>query len=190
MNTASNQITARVIFLLSFLFVMSVHGQTASTARNFVGLQAGIGWATYSLSNGACYERIIFSKENKELGAKLSHTPRYQYGNLSLFSSNFGDISRADLKLTASGYIYTNTSKLNTGFFVSGEVGTITAFWKTSGQSATQLMPVVELGIGWKWVIGDRMCIRWTNSIVNSIPALWQPYPLGVVSVSTVVIGF
>ncbi len=188
MYTASKKIITSVLFLI--FFVGNAQAQTTSPARNFVGLHAGIGWSTFSLGNGASYERIIFSKKNKELGAKFSHTSRYKYGNLSLFYSEFAGLSRADLKLTVSGYLYTNKLKSNTGFFILGELGTVTAFWKERSSSATQLLPVAELGIGWKWPIGDRMCIRWTNSIVNSIPAPWQPYTLGVVTSSTFALGF
>jgi hypothetical protein len=190
MYTVANQVMPRVLLLLSFAVAIHVNGQTGSAAKNFAGVHAGIGWSTSSLSNGASYERIIFSKENKELGARISHTDRYKYGNLSLFYSEFSGISRSDLKLTVSGYIYTNKHKLNTGFFVSGEVGTVTAFWKTNTSSATQLLPVVELGMGWKWSLGNRICLRWTNSIVNSGPLLLHPYPVGVATASTIAVGF
>jgi hypothetical protein len=190
MYTVANQIRPRVLSLLSLFLVITVQGQTASTAKNFVGVQAGIGWATTTLTHGAFYERIVFSKGSKEAGIKLNHTGRYKYGNIILFSSSSETVSRADLKFTATGYLYTNKLNVNTGFFLSGELGASMAFWKTENASITQLQPAVELGLGWKWALGNNMNIRWTNALVYLHPSELQPYGDGIITTTAIALGF
>jgi hypothetical protein len=190
MNTVIVRMACRLlVFLPGFLSFFSGYAQVASTGKNFLGLQANIGWATTTLSNGAFYERIVFSKQNKEAGIKLGHTSRYKYGNLILFSGG-SNVSRTDIKLTASGYVYPNKLKGNTGFFISGELGASMALWKTGKSSITQLQPVVEVGLGWKWPLGNKMSIRWANALVYLHPSQGQPYNDGIITTSGIALGF
>lgn len=171
-----------LVFINIFVIEHSAISQQHS-AKYFAGINAGIGWETTSIFSGESLECILVSKKNKELGIKVTYTNRYRFGNLILFSTGIDPTSTSEIKLDATGYLYTNRQAKNTGFFLAGEAGMVVAKWKVDNSRINYFRSGGGLGFGWKWILNDRFVLLFKNSLLYTSPS-------GVVSVSSLSFGF
>jgi hemolysin activation/secretion protein len=195
MNTLSKQLKKIIAVACAFsVYITNASAQQVSPAKNFAGISGSILWNTTSIAAGVMAERILLSKKNTELSAQASYSFRHRFGNLVLLFSTPYDISSAETTLGIHGYWFTGKQKSNIGFFMSAGTGAIHSNWKyTEGTNAGKtaknfVKPYGELGLGWKWPIGNTMALRWSNTIKWGTP---QPENGGaVITTSTLALGF
>lgn len=184
---------ALTVMLFSFC-ATHANAQQLSQPKNFAGISGSVLWNTTSIATGLAGERMLMSKENKELSVQASYTLRHRFGNLVLLFSTPYDISSTELSLGTNGYWFTGTPKNNTGFFLMAGAGALHSNWKYSngaeaGKTAKNYLRLYsEAGFGWKWKLGENMALRWSNTIKLGTP---QPEAGGaVITVSTLSLGF
>lgn len=189
MNTVITQSTKTLLITgVLCLCIKTGMAQRVSTAKNFVGVNGSILWNTSSVSSGLQGERIISSKQNKELSLKGSYTFRHHFGNMILFFRSPYDISSAEAGLGVGGYLFTGKDKTNTGFFLSAGAGALYSHWKIGEDNFRYIRPAAELGFGLKWKLGDNMALRWSNELKWASP---QPESEGaVITTTALALGF
>ena len=180
------------VLLMAFCLIIdskSVIAQEVLPAKYFVGINASILWNTTGFSTGLSGERIIASQKNKELSVKAAYMFRHRLDNLILFSSSAYDINSAETIVIIEGYLFTNKQKSINGFFRSGGFGAMHSVWKYRNEPyATFLRPTVEFGLGFKFKLGDKMALRWSNDIRLASP---QPEAyMGINTTTTFSLGF
>lgn len=157
-------------FLLSAIVLLGIGNSAIAqdsthAARHFVGLYGGIDLTQTSGYTGVMYEYMAYRGKQKELGLKVSYTFPYRGGNLIWFGEDANEPRSATIGLTATGYLYTNRQKMNSGFFINAEAGLSGSGWQFFTGLNHLLRPVGGLGFGWKWITRKGQAIRWSNGL-------------------------
>lgn len=160
---------SRIITLLlaGMLTLASAHvfGQEVRQPKNAVGVFAGIEWNTISGLTGIEYERVVHTMGNIELGVKGAYIFRHSNGNMQLLNGSYGGTTSTGMLMATVHYFAGSKKEELRGLFLYGGVGL--------GQRTTQYdrttqraqIPAIDLGIGWRFPMGDRAALAWTNGI-------------------------
>jgi hypothetical protein len=148
-----------IFFLSATLISLAAQGQPP---KNFPEVFAGVEWNTISGLTGISYERYIFQKDKWVLGAKATYAFNYKLSNLELLSrSNEGTVSFSSI--TATGHkFFSHNSK---GFFICSELGIGSRSHDYYEAKSSTTFTAFEAGLGWQFRVGDKLAIRWTNTL-------------------------
>lgn len=190
MNTVNIYIKQVLLSAIVLLGIgnSAIAQDSSHTARHFVGLYGGIDLSQTSRFTGILYEYMAYRGKQKELGLKVSYTFPYLGGNLIWFEGDTNEPSSTTLGLTATGYLYTNPQKMNTGFFINAEAGLSGSGWQFFTGLNHLLRPIGGLGFGWKWITKKGQAIRWSNGMAYAGGNMFSPATL--TATTTLSIGF
>lgn len=165
--------TIRWVLLTAIILCSNsnIYSQEANKARHFIGLHGGADLTTTSVFSGISYEYLITAQKRTELGVKLTYTFPYQLGNFILLYPDRSAPRLSELGLLLSVNYFTNKQKINTGFFIAAQAGSI-----FSGDTGFPVLVPGErtvdgtlgVGFGWKWPLKGGQAIRWTNMITGA----------------------
>ena len=153
-------------FPLVFILLVSLKAKSQDNGfpKNFPEVFAGVEWNSISGLTGISYERYLFHHNKWAFGLKGTHAFEYELGNmeLDLFSSSSdGKASFTSLSGTAHKFF----SRKNGGFFVCSELGLGIRNNKYYEYNTSKMFAAFEGGLGWQFRVGDRLAIRWTNTL-------------------------
>jgi hypothetical protein len=183
--TTVKKITKAICILL--LTGHTAFSQESSGAKNFIGSYIGIDWNNASRFQGISYERLVYGTAATEFGIRGSYTLPHGYGNLNLLFYSF-EPPVSQVRLGGQGYFFTGRQKVNTGFFITAGAGIEFTSWEEDIKKYHEKAPYGELGFGWKWPIGKKLVLRWTNTLSFATQS-----PLGganTTTVSALALGF
>ncbi len=184
MNTVT-KFTNVICFLL--LSVQTTYCQQNSSAKNFIGSYVGIDWTSISGFKGYLYERLVHERASLEIGIRGSYTAPYSYGNFQLLNGTYSP-PVTEIKLGVHGYSFPGKAKINTGFFITAGAGIESSAWKEDKKKYSSLSPTGELGFGWKWVLSNKLVLRWSNTLGF---ATRRPFAGGdMATTSAIALGF
>lgn len=148
--------------LLIILITAKAKSQENSSPKNFPEAFAGIEWNSLSGLTGISYERYIFQKEKWVVGVKASHAFTYKLGNASLFGTN-GHESASFNSVSATVHKFFRTD--SQGIFLCAELGLgrrENTFYEV--KYAT-MFTAFEAGFGFQFRAGNKLAVRWTNTL-------------------------
>lgn len=157
--------TGFTTFILLLIFTgFSAKSQENNSPKNFPELFAGVEWNSISGLTGVSFERYLLQKNKWTIGIKGTHAFEYELGNLelSLFSSSYD--GKASFS-SVTGTVHKFFSKENRGFFLCSELGVGLRKREYYEYESSDIVPAFEGGLGWQFRVGDKIAIRWTNTL-------------------------
>ena len=155
-------IIATIPLFVILLTRLNTFAQGDNQPKNFPEIFAGIEWNSSSGLTGLSYERYIVQKNKWVFGAKATHGFAYHLENLSLFgSASEESVSFNSVTATAHKFFL----RADRGFFLCSEVGLGLREHKYFETARTSFYTAFEAGLGWHFQIGDKIAIRWTNTL-------------------------
>lgn len=165
-NTTTRLYKASIVAVM-FLAAVTVQAQKIKGAKTFAGPGASIGWTTTTISWGITAEHILFSKGSAELAIKGNYNFPHRFGNLVLFFGPSYSFTTTEAGLGLEGYFYPGKEGGTSGFFFSAGAGAWYSSWKFENHGGVKdyIRPSGGVGIGAKWILNDRMAVRWSNNL-------------------------
>lgn len=157
-------ICTKLSTLLWLIFSFHAKSQGNGSPKNFPEVFAGVEWNSISGLKGVNFERYLFHHNKWTFGVKGTHAFEYEVGNmeLNLFSSSY-DGRESFTSLT--GTVHKFFSRKNSGFFLCSELGLGQRKRKYYEYESSTMFTAFEGGLGWQFRVGDKVAIRWTNTL-------------------------
>ena len=158
MKTIFQKLSALFFVLIS----ANAKGQLPNSPKNFPEAFAGVEWNSLSGLTGISYERYIFQQQKWVIGAKASHAFTYKLGNASLFGTN-GKQTASFNSVTATAHKFFRPD--NRGIFLCSELGIGSRKNTYYEVEYTTLFTAFEAGVGFQFRAGNKLAVRWTNTL-------------------------
>ena len=154
-----------LIILICNVMMPATAQSLESAPKNFAGFLAGIEWNTISGVTGVEYERMLLAKEKLTMGIKGSYYFRYKQGNMQIFNSPCCEMSTITTVFATADY-FTSRRAYPSGFFfhAGAGAGLKTYRWQPE-MHRNSIRPAFEAGIGWLFLLGDGLALKWTNTV-------------------------